>query len=85
MLPPSSRIARFATLPKELDADDAELTRSRKLKRDVIATRYAKLIDAIYAGDEQCSLAVSVGYQDGTTGTVHAEVRILSTEVPQPA
>jgi long-chain acyl-CoA synthetase len=85
MLPPSSRIARFATLPKELDADDAELTRSRKLKRDVIAKRYAKLIDAIYEGDEKCTLAVSVGYQDGTTGTVHAEVRIRSTEVPPSA
>ena len=85
MLPPSSRIARFATLPKELDADDAELTRSRKLKRDVIATRYAALIDSIYAGEDKCSLVVSVIYQDGTIGTVHAEVCILSTEAPVPA
>ena len=83
MLPPASRIARFATLPKELDADDAELTRSRKLKRDVIATRYAALIDSVYAGDDSCSLTVSVVYQDGTVGTVRAGVRILSTS-PEP-
>jgi long-chain acyl-CoA synthetase len=86
MLPPASRIARFATLPKELDADDAELTRSRKLKRDVIASRYAALIDSVYSGDDSCSLTVSVVYQDGTVGTVRARVRILSTNLePVPA
>ena len=85
LLPPSSRIARFATLPKELDADDAELTRSRKLKRDVIATRYAALIESIYAGDDECHLTVSVIYQDASTGTVRAAVRILATgEMPLP-
>ncbi len=86
LLPASSRISRFATLPKELDADDAELTRSRKLKRDVIATRYAALIDSLYAGDESCALTVTVIYQDGTVGTVRAGVRILSTgELPVAA
>ncbi|HEX7435270.1 MAG TPA: AMP-binding protein [Caldimonas sp.] len=85
MLPASSRIGRFATLPKELDADDAELTRSRKLKRDVIANRYAALIESVYAGDESCQLTVSVIYQDGTVGTVHAGVRILSTDAASVA
>ena len=80
MLPATSRIARFATLPKELDADDAELTRSRKLKRDVIAERYAALIESVYAGDETCALSVHVVYQDGTVGNVRAAVRILSTD-----
>jgi len=77
MLPASSRIRRFATLPKELDADDAELTRSRKLKRDVIAERYGELIASIYADEPSCSLDVSVVYRDGTQGKVHATVRIL--------
>ena len=85
MLPASSRIGRFATLPKELDADDAELTRSRKLKRDVIADRYAALIESVYAGDESCKLTVSVIYQDGTVGIVHAGVRILSTDAASVA
>ncbi len=85
MLPGEARIARFATLPKELDADDAELTRSRKLKRDVIATRYAALIESIYAGDEHCSLEVSVIYQDGSVGRVQAGVRILSASQARSA
>ena len=51
----------------------------------MIATRYAALIDSIYAGEDKCSLVVSVIYQDGTIGTVHAEVCILSTEAPVPA
>lgn len=88
MLPLSSRIARFATLPKELDADDAELTRSRKLKRDVIADRYGALIECIYAGKDGCELTVNVSYQDGTVGSVHAGVRILTTDAapaPLPA
>jgi long-chain acyl-CoA synthetase len=80
MLPAPSRIARFATLPKELDADDAELTRSRKLKRAVIDERYRALIESVYAGDERCELSVSVIYQDGSVGIVRAGVRILSTD-----
>jgi long-chain acyl-CoA synthetase len=79
MLPATARIVRFATLPKELDADDAELTRSRKLKRDVIADRYAALIDSVYGSAERCELTVSVVYQDGSVGTVRAGVRILDT------
>jgi long-chain acyl-CoA synthetase len=79
MLPEGSRIARFATLPKELDADDAELTRSRKLKRDVIADRYAALIESIYDGSDACQLSVDVVYRDGTVGSVRAAVRIVGT------
>ena len=79
MLPAPARIVRFATLPKELDADDAELTRSRKLKRDVIGERYAALIDSVYGGAEHCELTVSVVYRDGSVGTVRAGVRILAT------
>ena len=79
MLPANARIVRFATLPKELDADDAELTRSRKLKRDVIADRYGALIESLYDGSERCALTVSVVYQDGTVGVVRAGVRVVAT------
>lgn len=78
-LPANARIVRFATLPKELDADDAELTRSRKLKRDVIADRYGALIESLYDSSERCALTVSVVYQDGSVGVVRADVRIVST------
>jgi long-chain acyl-CoA synthetase len=79
LLPEASRIRRFAALPKELDADDAELTRSRKLKRDVIADRYGALISALYAGDATCPLDVSVVYRDGTLGKLRAEVRLCDS------
>ncbi|MDQ6639132.1 MAG: acyl-CoA synthetase, partial [Pseudomonadota bacterium] len=79
MLPAAARIVRFATLPKELDADDAELTRSRKLKRDVIAERYAALIEALYGDADRCELTVSVVYQDGSVGVVRAGVRVVAT------
>jgi long-chain acyl-CoA synthetase len=79
MLPANARIVRFATLPKELDADDAELTRSRKLRRDVIAERYGALIESLYDRSERCALTVSVVYQDGTVGVVRAGVRIVAT------
>ena len=85
MLPAAARIVRFATLPKELDADDAELTRSRKLKREVIAERYAALIESLYSEAERCELTVSVVYQDGTVGVVRAGVRIVSTSAATPA
>jgi len=79
MLPANARIVRFATLPKELDADDAELTRSRKLRREVIAERYGALIESLYDRSERCALTVSVVYQDGTVGVVRAGVRIVAT------
>ncbi|QPC32197.1 AMP-binding protein [Caldimonas thermodepolymerans] len=75
-----ARVRCFATFPKELDADDDELTRSRKLRRDVIEQRYAALIDAMYAGASSCPLDVVVQYRDGTRARVHQEVRITPIE-----
>lgn len=69
---------RFALFPKELDADDSELTRSRKLRREVIELRYAPLIGAMYSGEDSCPLNVTVKYQDGTEAHVRQDVRITS-------
>jgi long-chain acyl-CoA synthetase len=71
-----ARAVSFATFPKELDADDAELTRSRKLRRDVIEQRYAALIDAMYDGRDACPVEVLVRYRDGTEAQVRQQVRI---------
>ena len=49
-LPPAQRISRFLLLYKELDADDGELTRTRKVRRSVISEKYAEIIEAIYGG-----------------------------------
>jgi long-chain acyl-CoA synthetase len=71
-----ARAVSFATFPKELDADDAELTRSRKLRRDVIEQRYAALIEAMYDGRDACPVEVLVRYRDGTEAHVRQQVRI---------
>lgn len=74
LLPGSSHLKCFANLPKELDADDAELTRSRKLKRDIIEDRYRVLIDMLYSETKECLLTVQVLYRDGSRATVAAQV-----------
>jgi len=73
-------VARFATLPKELDPDDAELTRSRKLRRNVIEERYAPVIAALYGEAEACTLSIEVQYQDGSTARIDARVRVTDVQ-----
>jgi len=71
----AARITAFATLPKELDADEAELTRSRKLRREQIANRYQDIIVAIYTGQESCNANIKVRYEDGRE-------MLMTTRVP---
>ncbi len=73
-LPAHSRVLRFANLPKELDADEGELTRTRKLKREVIEERYRALVEGMYGPVERVALEVPVRYQDGRTATLRASV-----------
>lgn len=76
LVEPGARVASFATLPKELDADEAELTRSRKLRREMIHERYSEMIEALYAGREHCDAEIQVKYQDGSTSRLRARVAI---------
>lgn len=78
-LPGNSRIVRFANLPKELDADEGELTRTRKLRREFIEERYGRLIEALYSGADEVDLAIPVRYQDGRTATFQARARLAGT------
>jgi long-chain acyl-CoA synthetase len=71
-----ARVVAFANLPKELDADEAELTRSRKLRREHIHTRYSTMIEALYRGDAVLTTEIEVKYQDATTGILRAEVAL---------
>ena len=77
-LPPAARIRRFVLLYKELDADDGELTRTRKVRRHVIGDRYGALIDAMY-GDapDRVPVEATITYQDGTTAVVETAVRVV--------
>ncbi len=71
-----SQIRRFLILHKELDADDDELTRTRKVRRNFVAEKYAPLVDALYNGAEQCHIETQVKFEDGRSGVIHADVKI---------
>ncbi len=75
-LPEHARVRRFANFPKELDPDEGELTRTRKLRREFLAERYAALIEAMYSGRNHQALDIAVTYQDGRKGTLSAHVAI---------
>lgn len=77
-LPPDGRITAFAMMPKEFDADEAEMTRSRKLKRKVLQDKYKDIIDALYDDSaEKVTSRSEVTYQDGTVGVVENELTIV--------
>jgi long-chain acyl-CoA synthetase len=71
-----SQIHRFLILHKELDPDDGEITRTRKVRRGFVADRYAVLIDALYAGKSECYIETQVKFEDGRTGSISATLRI---------
>ncbi|GJL80588.1 MAG: AMP-binding protein [marine bacterium B5-7] len=76
-----SQVRRFLILHKELDADDGELTRTRKLRRRIIAERYKTLIDALYDGSDHCEISVEVTFEDGRKGSLNGDIRIVSVRV----
>ncbi|MDO5086490.1 MAG: AMP-binding protein [Comamonadaceae bacterium] len=82
-----TQIARFLVLHKELDPDDDELTRTRKVRRGFIADKYGVLIDALYAGLGEQFIETAVKFEDGRTGKVSATLKILDakTFAPQAA
>ncbi len=79
-LPPAARIQRFLLLHKELDADDAELTRTRKVRRRLIAQRYADLISALYSHASYVDVETVITYQDGRTAKIQTRVSIESLD-----
>ena len=72
----ASQIKRFLVLHKELDADDGELTRTRKVRRNFISERYAVLIEALYEGRKEQYIETPVKYEDGREGKIAATLRI---------
>jgi long-chain acyl-CoA synthetase len=72
----AARVTAFANLPKELDADEAELTRSRKLRREQIHLRYSSLIEALYGDGTALPTEIEVKYRDGTSALLKTEVAL---------
>ena len=77
----SSQIQRFLILHKELDADDGELTRTRKVRRRIINDRYGDLIDALFDGREHCFVSTEVMFEDGRQGRIEADLHIHDATV----
>lgn len=69
-LPDALKIRHFVSLHKEFDADDGEITRTRKLRRNVVEERYAPIIDAIYAGADSVTMKARVAYESGEVGVL---------------
>ncbi len=75
-----TQVHRFLVLHKELDPDDDELTRTRKVRRRFIAEKYAVLIDALYAGKTSQYIETQVKFEDGRKGMVSADLRIVDVK-----
>jgi len=71
-----SQIKRYLILHKELEADDGELTRTRKVRRNFIAEKYGDLIEALYSDKTHVSVEANVTFEDGRSGTIKADLAI---------
>ena len=77
----NAQIHRFIVLHKELDADDDELTRTRKVRRGFIQQKFDQLVAAMYCGLNEQYIETAVKFEDGRTGQINATVKIIDAEV----
>ena len=84
-LPESTRIRRFLLLTKDLEADDAEMTRTRKVRRRFVAEKYAPVIDAFYSGGHAVELEAAITYEDGRQGVMKSRVQVEDVDAPAVA
>lgn len=75
-LPPPARVQKFVILHKAFDADEAELTRTRKLRRRALEQKYGQMLDAMYGDQQQVTVSAEVKYRDGRTGVVETAVKV---------
>jgi long-chain acyl-CoA synthetase len=75
-----SQVSRFLVLHKELDADDGELTRTRKVRRGYIGEKFQVLVDALYGGKTEQFIETAVKFEDGRTGSVSATLKIIDAK-----
>ncbi len=75
------QVHRFVVLHKELDADDGELTRTRKVRRRIIEDKYSDIINALYDGSDEISTTTEVTYEDGRKGSISATLTICDAAV----
>jgi len=75
-LPKGTRINKYLLLHKELDPDDEEVTRTRKVRRGFVAKKYADIIEALYSEVRSVGVTSVITYQDGRQATVRTELAI---------
>ena len=83
-LPPATRIRRFLVLNKEFDADDDEITRTRKIRRRFVAEKYAAIVDAFYDGAPDVEVSAEITYEDGRKAALRSRLSIGDVEDPTP-
>jgi long-chain acyl-CoA synthetase len=81
LLPPATRLRRFLVLNKEFDADDDEITRTRKIRRRFVAEKYAAVIEGLYGGASQVELSTEITYEDGRKSMLQSVLAIGDVEV----
>jgi long-chain acyl-CoA synthetase len=79
-LPETGRVRKFVLLHKEFDADEGEMTRTRKLRRGFLSERYSEVIKSLYSGETELQISDVVKYQDGREGRIDSSLRIESME-----
>jgi len=76
ILPDGLKLHHFVSLHKEFDADDGEVTRTRKVRRNVVEERYAPIIDAIYGGQKMVTMKAQITYESGEVGTIERQLSV---------
>lgn len=83
-LPDVQQVKRFLLLNKELEADDAEMTRTRKVRRRFVAEKYAKVIDGFYGGATTVQVTMEITFEDGRKSSLSSEIAIHDLRSPEP-
>jgi long-chain acyl-CoA synthetase len=84
-LPEATKVRRVLVLTKDLDPDDAEITRTRKVRRRFVAEKYAAVIAAFYSGASEVVMSTTITYEDGRQGTIQSRIPIVDVQAGTPA
>jgi long-chain acyl-CoA synthetase len=79
------KIEQFVILFKEFDADDGEMTRTGKIRREIVTNRYQEIIDGMYEGQETVEMDVTITYQDGRESVEHGEMTVVDVSTSEEA
>jgi long-chain acyl-CoA synthetase len=81
-LPEATRIRRFLVLNKEFDADDNEITRTRKIRRRFVTEKYAAVLHAFYGGEAEVELSTEITYEDGRKSVLQSRLAVCDVDEP---